>query len=106
MLMIAGPMEKFVAKRAGALLNPLMSLSEFDETPPVTIRVTARLTPWSTKNVPSVTRKLGSPVGYSSQPLNAPIARETTRARKTPAQTLRLKYHAMCAAASPDVVTA
>src|SRR3954468_16988567 len=101
-----GPILKFEAKTACALSNPSMSLIELDETPPATIRVTARFTPWRTKNVPRVTRKLGSPVMWSSQPLNAPIARETTSAISTPTQTLRLKYQAVRAAVSPEVVTA
>ena len=79
-----------------------MSLIEFDETPPATMRVTARFTPWSTKKVPRVTRKLGSPVLCSSQPLKAPIARETARAMSTPSQTLRLKYQAVSAAVRPE----
>src|SRR5918911_2498197 len=104
--MLTGPMLKFEAKTACALPNPSTSLIEFEETPPATIRVTARFTPWSTKNVPRVTRKLGRPVVWSSQPLNAPIASENTSAMKTPAQTLRLKYQAVWAAVSADVVTA
>src|SRR5664279_4701545 len=99
-------MLKLDAKTARALLNPAMSLIEFDETPPATIRVTARLIPCRTKNEPRVTRKLGRPVRCRSQPLKAPIANEITSARSTPTQTLRPKYQAMCAQASPDVVTA
>src|SRR3954465_123087 len=104
--MLTGPTLKLDANTACALSNPSMSLIEFDETPPATIRVTARFTPWRTKNVPRVTRKLGRPVLCSSQPLNAPIARETTSAISTPTQTLRLKYQAVRAAVSPEVVTA
>src|SRR5918911_3298960 len=104
--MLTGPMLKFEAKTACAAPKPSTSLIEFEDTPPATIRVTARFTPWSTKNVPRVTRKLGRPVMWSRNPLKAPIARETTSAKTTPTQTLRLKYHARCAAASPDVVTA
>src|SRR5918912_3387337 len=104
--MLTGPMLKFEAKTACAAPNPSTSLMEFEETPPATIRVTARFTPWSTKNVPRVTRKLGRPVTWSRYPLNAPIARETTSAMRTPTQTLRLKYQAVWAAVSADVVTA
>src|SRR5919199_987748 len=81
--MLTGPMLKFAANTACAAPNPSTSLIELEETPPATIRVTA-----------------------SSWPLNAPIARETTSAMSTPAQTLRLKYHAVWAAVSADVVTA
>src|SRR3954468_9219384 len=104
--MVTGPMVKFEANTAWALSNPWTSLIEFDETPPAIIRVTARLMPWSTKNVPRVTRKLGRPVMWSSQPLNAPIASEITRAMSTPTQTLMLKYQVVRAAVRPDVVTA
>ena len=94
------------AKTACALAQPSMSLIVLDETPPVTMRVTARLTPCSTKNVPRVTRKLGRPVLCSSHPLNAPMDRENSSATKTPTQTLRPKYHAVWAAARPEAVTA
>ena len=50
-----------------------MSLIEFDETVPDSIRVTPRFRPCRMKKVPSVTRKLGRPVRISSQPLKAPI---------------------------------
>ena len=56
--------------------------------------------------MPKVTRKLGSPVRCKSHPLKAPIAKESTSARNTPTHTFRPKYHAMCAQANPDVVTA
>ena len=48
-LMATGPSWNVEAKTALALSQPSMSLMVFDETPPVTIRVTARLTPCSTK---------------------------------------------------------
>ena len=56
--------------------------------------------------MPRVTRKLGSPVMWSSQPLNRPMASDTTRAARMPTQTLRPKYQAVSAATRPEVVTA
>ena len=60
--MLIEPMLNWEAKTAFALLKPSMSLIRFEETPPAMSRVMARLAPARTKNDPSVTRKLGSPV--------------------------------------------
>src|SRR5580765_739920 len=106
MMIVTEPILKLEANTAWALFQPCMSVMSLEDTPPVTIRVTARLAPCRTKKVPSVTRKLGSPVLCSNQPLNAPTAREKISAISTPVQTLRLKYHAIWAAHSPEEVTA
>lgn len=66
----------------------------------------ARLAPWRTKKVPSVTRKLGSPVRMSKQPLKAPTPSEKTSAASTPTHTLRPKFHAVSAAQIPEAVAA
>ena len=70
-----------------------MSLIEFDDTVPDSSRVIARLRPCRMKKVPSVTRKLGSPVRISSQPLNAPIASDDHQCDAArPTQTLVLNW--------------
>ncbi|CAM5362919.1 hypothetical protein SVIOM342S_01490 [Streptomyces violaceorubidus] len=69
-----------------------MSLMSSVATLPVTSLVTARLTPWRTRKVASVTRKLGRPVFISTQPLKAPTASEATRATITPIQTFMVSW--------------
>ena len=95
--MLTVPMVKVVANTALAESHPCMSVIDVEATLPVTSRVMPRLAPCSTKKVPRVT---------SSQPLKAPMARETTSARITPTHTLRPKFHEASAAVSPDVVAA
>ena len=51
--------------------------------------VTARLTPCSTKNVPSVTMKLGRPVRITRKPLRKPMTSATTSETRIATQTLR-----------------
>ncbi len=55
---------------------------------PVMSFVTARSTPASAKNVPSVTMKLGSPVFITRKPLSAPTARAAARETSTATQML------------------
>ncbi len=86
------PTSKEEAKRALAWSKPSMSLMSSVATLPVTSLVTARFTPWRIRKVPRVTRKLGRPVFTSTQPLNAPTARETTRATITPIQTFMVSW--------------
>ena len=104
--MLIEPMLNWEAKTAFALLKPSMSLIRFEETPPAMSRVMARLAPARTKNDPSVTRKLGSPVLCNRKPLKAPIANEKSSASRTPTQTLSPRYQDACAAVRPEVVTA
>ena len=88
------PIVMVEANTAWALSQPSIWLMVLDDTPPVMMRVIARLAPARTKNVPRVTRKLGSPVMWSSQPLNAPTPSENARAIATPPQTFSPRYHA------------
>lgn len=91
-LIVTPPSLNSDAKIAFAAPNPSMSLIEFDATAPEASRVTAMFRPCRMKKVPSVTRKLGSPVRISSQPLNAPIASESASATITPSQTFTLNW--------------
>ena len=75
-----------------AELNPWMFDTSLVPTLPVTILVTARLSPRSMKNVPSVTRKLGMPVFTTRYPLMKPIASATTRATRTPSHMFTLNW--------------
>ncbi|CAM5569929.1 hypothetical protein SGLAM104S_09821 [Streptomyces glaucescens] len=69
-----------------------MSLMSSVATLPVISLVTARLTPWRIRKVPRVTRKLGSPVRTSIQPLSRPTPSETARATITPTQTFIVSW--------------
>lgn len=89
---LSGPSLNSEANTAWAEVKPSMSLIEFDETVPDSTRVTPRLRPCRMKKVPSVTRKLGSPVRIRSQPLNAPIPIMTTSDTPTPTHTLVLNW--------------
>ena len=60
--MLTPPMVNSEAKIFLAVSNPAMFDTSLVPTLPVTILVTARLSPRSMKNVPRVTRKLGMPV--------------------------------------------
>ncbi len=86
------PTSKEDAKIFFAWPKPSMSLTSSVATLPVTSLVTARLTPWRMRKVPRVTRKLGSPVRTTIQPLKAPTASETTRAVITPVHTFRVSW--------------
>ncbi|CAM5278793.1 hypothetical protein SALBM217S_03734 [Streptomyces griseoloalbus] len=86
------PTSKLEAKTALAWSKPSMSAMLSVATLPVTSLVTARLTPWRIRKVPRVTRKLGSPVLTSIQPLKKPTARDTTRATMTPIHTFRVSW--------------
>src|SRR5258708_38473208 len=70
-----------------AELNPWMLEISGLATWLVMVWVRARFSPWSMKNVPSVTRKLGIPVLTTIQPLRNPIVRDRARATSTPTQT-------------------
>ncbi len=91
-LIVMPPSLNSDANTACAVLNPSMSLIEFDATAPEAILVTAMFRPCRMKKVPRVTRKLGRPVRISNQPLNTPISSESTRAARTPTQTFRLNW--------------
>ncbi len=86
--------------------KPSMSLMSSVATLPVTSLVTARLTPWRPRKVPRVTRKLGSPVRTIIQPLNAPMARDSTSATSTPTQTFMVSWKLIMAAVSAELITA
>src|SRR5918996_4614805 len=78
------PTVNWEAKMFLAIPKPAMSDTSLVPTLPVTILVTARLSPRSMKNVPRVTRKLGMPVLTTRYPLMNPTASETTSATTTP----------------------
>ena len=59
---------------------------------PVTSLVTARLSPRSMKNVPSVTRKLGMPVLTTRNPLTKPMTSATASATTTPTHMFTLNW--------------
>src|SRR5579859_5922229 len=105
MFNLTPPMEKVEAKTALADWNPSMSSIFGLCTPSAINLVTPRLTPCRMKNVPSVTRKLGRPVTCNSQPLNAPMANDTTSPISTPTQTFIPKYQAVIEAESDEVNT-
>lgn len=86
------PTSKEEAKTFFAWSNPSMVLMSSVATFPVISLVTARLTPCRIRNVPRVTRKLGSPVRTIIQPLNAPTASETMSATITPTQTFMVSW--------------
>ena len=54
----------------------------------VIVWVSAMFRPWSMKNVPSVTRKLGMPVLTTIQPFRNPMNSATASATSTPTQAL------------------
>ena len=56
---------------------------------PVSFRVSAALTPWRTKNVASVTMKLGSLVLITVMPLSRPIATPKSITTAIAGQTLK-----------------
>ncbi len=91
-LTLTPPTLKVEAKSFCAWAKPSMSLMSSVATFSVTSLVTARFTPCRIRKVPRVTRKLGRPVLTSSQPLNAPIASDTSRATITPTQTFRVSW--------------
>src|SRR5215212_2763931 len=64
---------------------------------------TARLTPRSTKKVPSVTMKLGRPVFITRKPLRKPMARATSRDVTTETQTLTCQCDIMMPVIRPVV---
>ena len=105
-LMLTGPIENDAPKIAFAESKPAMSLMSLLATPPVTARVRPRFTPWRTKNVARVMRKLGNPLRLSMKPLIAPIASAMRRLSPTAAHTWKLKYQASSDADIPAVVTA
>src|SRR5258707_238044 len=70
-----------------AELNPWMLEISGLATWLVMVWLRARFSPWSMKNVPSVTGKLGIPVLTTIQPLRNPIVRDRARATSTPTQT-------------------
>ncbi len=72
--------------------KPSMSLMSSVATLVVTSLVTARFTPCRIRNVPSVIRKLGSPVLTTIHPLKKPIPRETRSATTTPTQTFAVSW--------------
>ncbi len=86
------PTSKDEENSAFAWLKPSMSLMSSVATLPVISLVTARLTPWRIRNVPSVTRKEGRPVLISSQPLRNPMPSDATSATITPTQTFMLSW--------------
>ncbi len=65
--------------------------------------VTARFTPRSTKKVPRVTMKLGSPVFTTRNPLMKPIARAMTREATTATQTFTPQWVIMMPVIRPVV---
>src|SRR6266487_4678208 len=86
------PMVNWEANTFCAELNPWMFETSLVPTLPVTSLVTARLSPRSMKNVPSVTRKLGMPVLTTSYPFTKPMASATTRATTTPTHMFALNW--------------
>src|SRR4029453_8862745 len=104
--MLTPPTLNSEAKIFLAASNPAMSDTSLVATLPVTILVTARLSPRSMKNVPRVTRKLGIPVFTTRYPLMNPITSETTRATRTPTNMLALNWYLIIDATSAEPVTA
>src|SRR5689334_9541929 len=78
------PIENDDANTFCAELNPSMVDTSLVPTFPVISLVTARFSPRSMKNVPSVTRKLGIPVFTTRYPLMKPTSSATTSETSTP----------------------
>src|SRR5207248_9326412 len=86
------PMVNEEANTFCAELNPWMSDTSLVPTLPVISFVTARLSPRSMKNVPSVTRKLGMPVFTTRYPLMKPTTSATTSDTNTPTHMLVVNW--------------
>ena len=83
-LIFTPPMVKLEANTFCAELKPAMLGTSGDATAPTMVLVNARFSPWSMKNMPRVTRKLGMPVRTTIQPFRNPIASATASATITP----------------------
>src|ERR1700736_684132 len=86
-----GPIGTEDAKIVAADEKPVICEMSWEATAPVTPLVTARLSPWSIRKVPSVTRKLGMRVLTTRYPLVKPTPTATMSATTTPIQTFRLR---------------
>src|SRR4051794_11543648 len=86
------PTENDDANTFCAELKPSMFDTSLVATLPVIERVSARFSPRSMKNVPSVTRKLGIPVFTTSNPLMKPTTSATTSETSTPIHMLVVNW--------------
>src|SRR3954452_5100700 len=86
-------------------VNPSIWEMSGVDTDPVTSLVTPRLAPCSTKNVPSVIRKLGMPVRITRYPFRKPIARQNTSESAAPTHRLIPNHQQNMELTSPAVVT-
>ena len=106
MLTLTPPISKLVANTAFAELKPWMLEMSGLATWLVMVRVSARFSPSSMKNVPRVTRKLGMPVRVTIQPLMNPTSSAITSATATPTHTFTVNSKLNKDAASAAVMTA
>ena len=86
--MFTPPMVKLAENTFCAELKPCSVEMSGLATWLVMVWVRAMLMPWSMKNVPRVTRKLGIPVLTTIQPFRNPINSEDPSATSTPTQAL------------------
>ena len=86
--MFTPPMVQLAENTSRAELKPCRVEMSGLATWLVMVWVSAMFSPWSMKNVPSVTRKLGIPVLTTIQPLMNPMSSDSTSATSTPTQAL------------------
>src|SRR5438309_647843 len=105
-LMFTPPMVQLAENTSRAELKPCRVEMSGLDTWLVMVWVSAMLMPWSMKNVPSVTRKLGIPVLTTIQPFRNPMNSDTASATSTPTQVMVVNSYMNREAVSAELVTA